>query len=363
MNAAPTVAFVLPPTTANEGQTRTYNFTITDPDVGNTFTFVSGFPTCGSGNTVVAGSASIDSVAKTGTFQCSFADGATTPSVAGSGPGQLERAVEHGVSDRLGRQRAAVDRDQRGGERERGLLVQPDAGRSHGSGHRHGDELRRALGRRDTDTYARARRQDAHLRRRARDSRDHRRPRGRGRDAPRPGECALRSGEQRRAVDRDQRCGERERGLVVQPDARHCHRPGHRHDLRATSCIGATAHRHLRVSRAQDAHLRGRSRHPLDHGRSRRRGRDAPEPREPAFGDRLQRRTRSSPLPPTRRRARAPPRRSTWAPSPIPGTTIPGRSRSTGATAPATPSSTRAPQERSRTRRTPTPTTAASRSR
>ncbi len=81
VNAAPTVAFVLPPATANEGQTRTYNFTITDPDVGNTFTFVSGFPTCGSGNTVVSGSASIDSVAKTGTFQCSFADGATTPSV------------------------------------------------------------------------------------------------------------------------------------------------------------------------------------------------------------------------------------------------------------------------------------------
>ena len=35
-------------------------------------------------------------------------------------------------------------------------------------------------------------------------------------------------------------------------------------------------------------------------------------------------------------------KRSTWAPSPIPGTTIPGRSRSTGATAPRTPSSTRA---------------------
>ena len=80
-NTAPTVAFVAPPTTANEGQTRTYNFAITDPDAGNTFTFVSGFPTCGSGNTVVAGSASIDSVTKTGTFQCSFADGLTTPDV------------------------------------------------------------------------------------------------------------------------------------------------------------------------------------------------------------------------------------------------------------------------------------------
>jgi len=81
VNTAPTVAYVAPPTTANEGQSRTYSFTITDPDAGNTFTFVTGFPACGTGGTLVGGSASINNVAKTGTFQCLFADGPTTPNV------------------------------------------------------------------------------------------------------------------------------------------------------------------------------------------------------------------------------------------------------------------------------------------
>ena len=85
-----------------------------------------------------------------------------------------------------GQQRRSDDRDQRRRERERGLGLQPDPGRGHRSGHRHGHELRRPLGRRHDDTYAHERREDAHLRRRPeRLDDDHRRPDRRGRHVPR----------------------------------------------------------------------------------------------------------------------------------------------------------------------------------
>jgi hypothetical protein len=78
-NTAPTVAFTTAPATANEGDTKTYNFSITDPDASQTFTFVAGFPDCGTGGTL--GSSSINSGAKTGTFDCSFPDGPANPTV------------------------------------------------------------------------------------------------------------------------------------------------------------------------------------------------------------------------------------------------------------------------------------------
>jgi hypothetical protein len=78
-NVAPSVAFTTAPTTANEGDTKTYNFSITDSDTGQTFTFASGFPDCGTGGTL--GSSSINSASKTGTFQCSFPDGPANPTV------------------------------------------------------------------------------------------------------------------------------------------------------------------------------------------------------------------------------------------------------------------------------------------
>ena len=80
-NTAPSVAFISSPATANEGETKTYTLNITDPDVGNTFTFLAGFPDCGTGGSLVALSASINSAAKTGTFQCLFPDGLESPTV------------------------------------------------------------------------------------------------------------------------------------------------------------------------------------------------------------------------------------------------------------------------------------------
>jgi hypothetical protein len=81
LNTAPSVSFTTGPATTDEGDTKTYNFAIIDPDAGQTFSFVSSFPDCGTGNAVIGGSASIDSAAKTGTFQCSFPDGPATPTV------------------------------------------------------------------------------------------------------------------------------------------------------------------------------------------------------------------------------------------------------------------------------------------
>ena len=78
-NTTPSVAFTTAPGVANEGDTNTYDFSITDPDVGQIFTFATGFPDCGSGGTL--GSSSINSTLKTGTFQCSFPDGPANPTV------------------------------------------------------------------------------------------------------------------------------------------------------------------------------------------------------------------------------------------------------------------------------------------
>ncbi|HXG34920.1 MAG TPA: kelch repeat-containing protein [Bryobacteraceae bacterium] len=80
-NTAPAVAFIAPPTSANEGETKTFSFQITDPDSGQTFSFESGFPDCGTAGTLVAGSATINNSTKTGSFQCSFPDGPANPLV------------------------------------------------------------------------------------------------------------------------------------------------------------------------------------------------------------------------------------------------------------------------------------------
>jgi PKD domain len=89
-NTAPLVAFdANQPSTATEGDTKTFNFTITDT-VGGPFTFAAGYPDCGTGNTLVAG---YSITGNTGTFQCTFVDGlvpavnsAVKVKVADSGP-------------------------------------------------------------------------------------------------------------------------------------------------------------------------------------------------------------------------------------------------------------------------------------
>jgi len=75
VNAPPTVAFTTAPATANEGETKHYVYTVTDP--GDTFTVVAGFPTCGAGNTL----SNATTTTGGGSFDCAFTDGPQSPNV------------------------------------------------------------------------------------------------------------------------------------------------------------------------------------------------------------------------------------------------------------------------------------------
>src|SRR3990172_5353762 len=81
-NVAPQVAYTSSPATADEGQTKTYQFSVTDPGV-DTYAASAGFPDCGTGGSLVALSFSVsgNSGSQTGQFQCSFADGPASPDV------------------------------------------------------------------------------------------------------------------------------------------------------------------------------------------------------------------------------------------------------------------------------------------
>jgi len=82
-NTAPSITSLTGPTPVDESGTaqRTYSFSFTDPDA-DTWSFVSGYPTCGAGGSLVTGSASIDQVNKSGEFKCIFDDGPASPTVA-----------------------------------------------------------------------------------------------------------------------------------------------------------------------------------------------------------------------------------------------------------------------------------------
>jgi hypothetical protein len=77
-NVAPTVSFTAGDQTVDEGQTRTYTFSVSDPGQ-DTFTALAGFPDCGTGGSLVGGSYSPS--ASGGSFQCSFPDGPASPTV------------------------------------------------------------------------------------------------------------------------------------------------------------------------------------------------------------------------------------------------------------------------------------------
>ena len=63
---------------ADEGETKAYSFTADDPDPGG-FTVNGGFPDCGAGGNLVAGS--LTTTATGGDFRCRFPDGPASPSV------------------------------------------------------------------------------------------------------------------------------------------------------------------------------------------------------------------------------------------------------------------------------------------
>ena len=75
-NVAPTVV-VSGASSANEGETKSYTYTVTDPGQ-DTFTVDAGFPNCGTGGTIV-GTPTVH--ASGGAFDCSFPDGPDTTNV------------------------------------------------------------------------------------------------------------------------------------------------------------------------------------------------------------------------------------------------------------------------------------------
>lgn len=81
-NTAPSVDFTGGPTTVEESSIaeHTYTFSITDPDVGDSWTFADGYPTCGTAGGLVQDSQDID--AATGSFKCTFDDGPASSTVA-----------------------------------------------------------------------------------------------------------------------------------------------------------------------------------------------------------------------------------------------------------------------------------------
>jgi Bacterial Ig domain len=78
VNDVPTVTLNGDAQDAKEGQTKTYHFTVVDPDSG-AFDVKGGFPDCGSGAAYVADS--LDTTVSGGSFQCRFLDGPASPIV------------------------------------------------------------------------------------------------------------------------------------------------------------------------------------------------------------------------------------------------------------------------------------------
>ena len=203
--------------------------------------------------------------AKTHTYADGPATAAITVDLVDEDGTFLDRANAH-VGH--GRQRRAVDRDQRRGERERGLVYSLTLGAVTDPGT-------------DTVTSYVVHWGDGNSRhlRRPTASRRTPTPTARQREpitvdlVDEDGTFLDRANAHSVTVDnvapddRDQRRGERERGLVLQPDPGRGHRPGRPTRSRATSCTGATATADTYAhQRRQDAHLRRR---PGDHERSR----------------------------------------------------------------------------------------------
>jgi len=104
-NTPPTVTLgSTNPVAANEGDSKTYSFTISDPDPADTWSFATGYPICGGGGNSLISTA-LNSAAKSGSFTCRFADG-KVPAVASIV--KVEIADFHGAVSTEGSQSVVV---------------------------------------------------------------------------------------------------------------------------------------------------------------------------------------------------------------------------------------------------------------
>ena len=99
VSSVPTVTLTSPPASANEGETKTYNYTVSDTDAGDTFTGKSGFPDCGTGGTLVGTSTPTSTG---GSFQCRFPDGPASPAA------RMQATDSRGLDSNIASQNVAV---------------------------------------------------------------------------------------------------------------------------------------------------------------------------------------------------------------------------------------------------------------
>ena len=172
----------------SEGSPATITFTNQfDPSEADTLAGFHYAYSCSNGDLSGATYASSSTSAST---TCTYADGDSDHVVKARIIDQNNGFTEYTTPVHVA-ERRPDDRDQRRGERRRGLGLQPDPGRGHRPRRRHGHQLHRALGRRQHRQLRLQRRPDPHLRRRRQRLRRHRRPGRRGRHLPRPRERPL----------------------------------------------------------------------------------------------------------------------------------------------------------------------------
>ncbi len=82
-NVEPQVSYTSAPASPNEGETKTYQFTVNDPG-DDTYSLASGYPACGTGGDLASGSFSVtgNNGSQTGSFECDFPDGPANPTVS-----------------------------------------------------------------------------------------------------------------------------------------------------------------------------------------------------------------------------------------------------------------------------------------
>ena len=158
-NVAPVVTLTGPSSVA-EGSTHTYSYTTTDDGTPETFTRDA--QSCDGGT---LSGATFSSVTGAGSFDCTYADGPSShnPSVTVSDGDGGSDSDSVAVTVTNVAPTIAISGNANVNE---GSAYTPDPGRGHRPGHRHRDQLRRPLGRRQHQHLRDQRRQDAHLRRR-----------------------------------------------------------------------------------------------------------------------------------------------------------------------------------------------------
>ena len=219
------------PSPVAEGSTHTYSYTTSDD---GTETFARDAQSCDGG---ALSGATFSTATGAGSFDCTYADGPSShnPSVTisdgdgGSDSDSLAVTVNN-VAPSIAISGAANVNEGSSYSLTLGAVTDPGTDTVTSYVVHWGDG--------SSSTYSTDGDQEPHLRRRRQQLRRHSRPGRRGRHLPRRGKRPLGARQQRRPDGRDQRRGQRRRGLALQPDPGRGHRPGQRHRLELDRPLG-----------------------------------------------------------------------------------------------------------------------------